>query len=190
MRNPVTASMDSMLRGLPLKAQNGIHKTLDDVGMMLSMQNPKVAAALAPSALRGLVLGAARREDHVHMPAHHSVHYTLTYQGDFTEMYELYRRAVAKQWNGDADLPWGLDVSPDHPGAQVLPRSFVPFDTIENLGVRLTALEERRLIWDVAAWMLSQFMHGEQGALYAAAQVTECVQWIGWKALWRNPGHG
>jgi len=29
-----------------------------------------------------------------------------------------------------------------------------------------------------AAWMLSQFLHGEQGALFAAAQVTTAVQWM------------
>ena len=28
------------------------------------------------------------------------------------------------------------------------------------------------------AWMLSQFLHGEQGALFAAAQVTEAVPWL------------
>jgi hypothetical protein len=30
----------------------------------------------------------------------------------------------------------------------------------------------------MAAWMLSQFLHGEQGALFAAAQVTEAVQFF------------
>ncbi|TSE01847.1 ferritin-like domain-containing protein [Skermania sp. ID1734] len=178
MRNPVKAPVDTMLRGLPIKAQNEIHKTLDNVGTMLSVQNPKVAASMAPSAMRGMVLGEGKHGDHVDMKAHHSAHYTLSYQGDFVEMYELYRRAVSKQWDGDGDLPWGLDVSPDNPDAQILPRSFVPFDAVEGFGVKLTALEERRLTWDVAAWMLSQFMHGEQGALYAAAQVTECVQWM------------
>jgi hypothetical protein len=28
------------------------------------------------------------------------------------------------------------------------------------------------------AWLLSQFLHGEQGALFAAAQVTEAVPWL------------
>lgn len=28
------------------------------------------------------------------------------------------------------------------------------------------------------SWMLSQFLHGEQGALYAAAQVTQSVPWM------------
>ncbi|KAA0017686.1 ferritin-like domain-containing protein [Antrihabitans cavernicola] len=178
MKNPAKAPMETMLRGLPMQAQNEIHKAMDNIGLALSIENPKVAAALAPSAVRGLVLGAGKRGDHVDMQANHSAHYTLSYQGDFTEMYDLYRRAVTNQWDGDADLPWNTDVAPDNHQAAILPRSFVPFDAIEGFGVRLTALEERRLTWDVAAWILSQFMHGEQGALYAAAQVTESVQWM------------
>lgn len=177
MTSTVKTSVESMVRGLPIKAQNKIHQTLDSVGLMLSVQNPKVAVSMAPSAVRGLVLGKGKRGDHVDMPAHHSAHFRLNYQSDFAEMYDLYRRAVSKQWDGDADLPWDLDVTPDNPDAQILPRSFVPFKEIEGFGVRLTALEERQLTWDIAAWLLSQFMHGEQGALFASAQVTECVHW-------------
>src|SRR5689334_6283477 len=94
---------DSLMRGLPIKAQNEIHKTLDNVGLMMSIQNPKVAASMAPSAVRGLVFQENKGTDHVDMKANHSAYYTLNYQGDFTEMYELYRRAVAHQWDGDAD---------------------------------------------------------------------------------------
>ena len=45
-------------------------------------------------------------------------------------------------------------------------------------GVRLDAAEHRRLSHSITAWMLSQFLHGEQGALFAAAQVTEAVQFF------------
>ncbi len=173
-----TLSVEKMLDGLPLKAQNKIYTTLDNVGILLRMNNPKVAAALAPSAVRGLVLDKGRRGDHVGMKANHSTFFSLTYGTDFAEMYELYRRAVSKQWDGDADLPWDIDVDRDDPAAPVLTRDFVPFDIIESFGIKLSPAEERQFSWDFAAWMLSQFMHGEQGALYAAAQTAECVQWI------------
>jgi hypothetical protein len=169
---------ENMLTGLPLKAQNRIHSTLDNIGMMMSLQNPRVAAALAPSAVRGLVLNQGKHGDAVQMKASHSAHYTLTYQGEFPEMYELYRRAVAKQWNGDVDLPWGTSVDHDDPNTPILQRDFVPFDLLDGMGTKLTPAEERRFTWDMGGWMLSQFMHGEQGALYAAAQVTESVQWL------------
>ncbi|CAM3640999.1 ferritin-like domain-containing protein [Smaragdicoccus niigatensis] len=171
-------SFDSLMHGLPMKAQNEIHQALDNVGTMLSIQNPKVAAAMAPSAIRGLVLKENKGADHVDLKANHSAYYTLNYQGDFTEMYELYRRAVSHQWDGDADLPWGTQVTPDNPNTPILPRKFIPFEVPEKYGMKLNKKEEQQLTWDVAAWLLSQFMHGEQGALYAAAQVTECVQWM------------
>lgn len=174
----VALPVEKMMEGLPLKAQNTIHTTLDNVGVLLGMKNPKVAASLAPSAVRGLVLGKGKHGDHVDMPAHHNTHFSLTYQSDFSEMYELYRRGVSKQWDGDADLPWEIDVDRDDPSAPVLTRDFVPFDIIESFGIKLTPAEERQFSWDFASWMLSQFMHGEQGALYAAAQTTECVKWV------------
>ena len=174
----VALPVEKMVEGLPLKAQNKIYNTLDNVGIVLGMQNPKVAAALVPSAVRGLVLGKGKRGDHVDMPAHHNTHFTLSYASDFTEMYELYRRAVSKQWDGDADLPWDTTVDRDDPSAPVLTRDFIPFDIVESFGIHLTPAEERQFTWDFAAWMLSQFMHGEQGALYASAQTTECVKWV------------
>lgn len=169
---------ENMLNGLPLKAQNKIHSTLDNIGVMMSLQNPRVAAALAPSAVRGLVMNHGQRGEAVAMKASHSAHYTLTYGGEFPEMYELYRRAVANQWNGDSDLPWATSVDHDNPNTPILRRDFVPFDLLQSFGVRLTPAEERRFTWDMGGWMLSQFMHGEQGALYAAAQVTESVHWL------------
>ena len=35
-----------------------------------------------------------------------------------------------------------------------------------------------RFVHDFSSWLLSQFMHGEQGALFASAQVTESVRWV------------
>lgn len=174
----VTLSVDKMVEGLPLKAQNKIYTALDNVGVLLGMKNPRVATSMAPSAVRGLVLEKGKHGEAVAMKASHSTYFSLTYGTDFTEMYELYRRAVSKQWDGEADLPWDTEVDMDDPTHVVVSRDFVPFDIIESFGIKLTPKEERQFTWDFAAWTLSQFMHGEQGALYASAQTTECVQWI------------
>jgi hypothetical protein len=42
----------------------------------------------------------------------------------------------------------------------------------------MSPAEQNRQRKDALAWLLSQFLHGEQGALYAAAQVTEAVPWF------------
>src|SRR5574337_1209154 len=154
-----TLSVDKMLAGLPLKAQNKIYTTLDNVGILLGMKIPRVATSMAPSAVPGLVLDKGKRGDFVKMPARHDTYFSLTYQNAFTEMYELYRRAVSRQWDGDADLPWDTAVDRDDPSAPVLIREFVPFDIVESFGIKFSPAEERQFTWDFASWILSQFMH-------------------------------
>ncbi|MBC7171432.1 MAG: ferritin-like domain-containing protein [Polyangiaceae bacterium] len=60
----------------------------------------------------------------------------------------------------------------------VIPSQFVNFDKLAEFGIRLDEKERWRLLSDVVSWMLSQFLHGEQGALFAAAQVTEAVEFF------------
>src|SRR5262249_8153110 len=105
------AGMDRMLSRMPLKQQKAGHATPDNLGMLMSVGNPKVAASMAPSAVRGLFLGRGQGESAA-MPSSHSTHFDLSYKTDFPEMYELYRRAVSNQWNGDTDLDWSTDVDP------------------------------------------------------------------------------
>ena len=53
----MTNTLDRMLDGLPRKAQNTIHATMSNIALMTSIENPKVAVSMAPSAMRGFVLG-------------------------------------------------------------------------------------------------------------------------------------
>ena len=168
---------DRMLQGLPQKAQNTIYSTLDNIGMMLSVNNLKVAASIAPSAIRGLFTRGAQA-DSAAMKASHAAHFDLSYASEFPEMYELYRRAIVNQWNGDRDLDWSINVDPENPERPLMPMEYLPFPQLEAKGIKLTPKEKLRFTHDWTAWSLAQFMHGEQGALYAAAQVTESVQWI------------
>src|SRR5690606_36310401 len=97
---------------------------------------------------------------------------------DFPEMRALYERAKRNQWNASIDVDWSIDVDPMNPEVPLVPKRFIDPDVARAHGVRLTDEEHLRLLHDATAWMLSQFLHGEQGALFAAAQVTESVQWI------------
>ena len=93
-------------------------------------------------------------------------------------MAELYRRAKAGQWDGDKDLPWHTDVDPLNPEVPLMPTDFLDHAFLAEKGIKLDAKERRQLDYEMTSWMLSQFLHGEQGALYAAAQVTEAVQFF------------
>ena len=51
-------------------------------------------------------------------------------------------------------------------------------EVLNGFGVHLDDKMKMQLSYSMASWMLSQFLHGEQGALFAAAQVTEAVQFF------------
>ena len=60
-----------------------------------------------------------------------------------------------------------MDRQPFLEGQRLLLRPLIPDDFIDlgllaERGVRLDPLEQRRLLHSITAWMLSQFLHGEQ----------------------------
>ncbi len=93
-------------------------------------------------------------------------------------MRDLYRRAKQNQWDGETYLDWGTSVDPLDPDRPLVPDDFFNFDQLAEYGIRLNRDEKARFRFSMGAWTLSQFLHGEQGALFAAAQVTEAVQFF------------
>ncbi len=97
--------------------------------------------------------------------------YTWDYAARARSLRELYAKSKALQWDGARDLAWATDVDPEGPR---FPDMMVPIwgsEIWERLGER----ERRALKTEMSAWMLSQFMHGEQGALLATAQLVTVV---------------
>ncbi|MDI1436409.1 ferritin-like domain-containing protein [Polyangium sorediatum] len=166
-----------LTRFLPPRMQSQIDAYFEAFEVLLSVKDPKVLGALGPSGVRGLLLHRGKQGTPTDMPATHAAHFDWTYPSDQPEMADLYRRAKLGQWNGD-DLPWNTSVDPLDPEIPLIPEEFLSFEDIEELGIKLDALERRKLSYSMCAWMLSQFLHGEQGALFAAAQVTEAVQFF------------
>src|SRR5262245_28692245 len=74
----------------------------------------------------------------------------------------LYEKGKRLQWNASTDIDWSVDVDPEE-----FPEFFPPeaFNTMLNPPHRLDVKELRHLRVHQLGWMLSQFMHGEQGAL-------------------------
>src|SRR3954471_19402834 len=163
---------------LPLRMQNQMDGWFEALQVLMEVRDPRVLASLAPSGIRGLVLQRGKQGVPTRTPAHHSAHFDWSYPSDNPEMRALYTRAKTGQWNSDVALSWGTSVDPYDPRTPLLPDGFLDFDALERHGIRLEPKERKRLVHSVAAWMLSQFLHGEQGALFAAAQVTEAVQFF------------
>jgi len=163
---------------LPLKAQNQLDGFFEALEVLMEVRDPKVLAALGPAGVRGLLLQRGKQGVPTKMPASHLAHFDWSYPSDNPEMRALYTRAKTGQWNSDTTLSWSTTVDPYDPATRLLPDGFLDFDALETAGVKLDAKERQRLIHDLTTWMLSQFLHGEQGALFAAAQVTEAVQFF------------
>jgi hypothetical protein len=163
---------------MPSPARRRIQDVFDAMRMATRVENKKVLVALAPSVARGFLLKEGKQGEPVGMRAAHDAWFDFRYQGDYPEMYELYRRAVKNQWDGDTQLDWSTDVDPRNPEVPVFPIELVPLAGLAEHGIRLNRDEQMRFIHDFSSWLLSQFMHGEQGALYASAQVTESVRWV------------
>jgi hypothetical protein len=90
------------------------------------------------------------------------------------ELMRLYEKGKQLQWNAATDIDWSIDVDPERVRAQ----DSDAFDTILHPPEKLDLATRRRLNHHFNAWMLSQFMHGEQGALLATAEIVNTVPWI------------
>ena len=163
---------------LPTKMQNQVEAYLEALEIFMEIRDPRVLRALGPAGIRGLILKRGKQGTPTKMPASHSAHFDWTYPADQPEMAELYRRAKQGQWDSDVHLNWKTSVDPLNPEVPLLPASFVNFDALKEIGIQLSKKEEQKLLYSITSWMLSQFLHGEQGALFAAAQVTEAVQFF------------
>ena len=166
-----------LLALLPRPVQRQLEAYGDAIELLAEIRDPRVLRALGPSGVRGLLLQRGKQGVPTRMRASHNAHFDWRYPSDMPEMHMLYERAKANQWNG-SDLPWHTSVDPLNPEVPVLPRGFVDFDGLRSRGIHFSKQEEQRFLHSLVSWMLSQFLHGEQGALFAAAQVTEAVQFF------------
>ncbi len=87
---------------------------------------------------------------------------------------DLYEKAKRDQWNGTTQLAWGTEVDPEH---GILPQELNPLNGYAPYE-RLTPKEKDRLRHGQVALQLSQFLHGEQGALIVASQLVGAVPWM------------
>ena len=167
-----------LLAILPDRVRNQVDALSEALSVFTQVRDLRVLAALGPAGVRGLLLQRGKQGVPTKMPAHHAAHFDWTYPSDHPEMADLYRRAKQGQWDSDVHLPWKTSVDPMNPEVPLLPDNYFDWEGLARMGVRLDARERSQFTYSMTCWMLSQFLHGEQGALFAAAQVTEAVQFF------------
>ncbi len=100
--------------------------------------------------------------------------YTWNYEVARQELRNLYEKAKRDQWNATDQLAWSTSVDPE---AELVPDFQIPvYGT--HIWEKLTPGDIRKLRREALSWTLSQFMHGEQGALLATAQIVNATPWI------------
>ena len=100
-------------------------------------------------------------------------------KGQRAALDKLYEKAKRSQWNGTTDLPWDTDVDLDTYEPTTDPFELEYF--YDNPDSPLYNFDEKkRHEVDIESfkWSLSQFLHGEQGALLCTAKIVETVPWI------------
>jgi hypothetical protein len=110
--------------------------------------------------------------------------FTWNYEkGARPKLDKLYEKAKKAQWNGQTDLPWEIEVDQER---VVMANAEANNDAARWADSDLsgTVLEKwgdkewMRFGIENQNWLLSQFMHGEQGALLCTAKIVETVPWI------------
>jgi hypothetical protein len=108
--------------------------------------------------------------------------FTWDYEkGQRPKLDKLYEKAKRTQWNAQTDLPWDVEVDQEK---LVIANAAQNGGLGEGLDVIGTPFEKWgdkewiQLGIESQNWTLSQFMHGEQGALVCTAKIVESVPWI------------
>src|SRR5215470_1509922 len=87
---------------------------------------------------------------------------------------DLYEKAKREQWNGTQQLKWDTPVDPE---SEIIPQAYNPLEDYPPYK-QFNDRQVKHFRHAGIAWQLSQFMHGEQGALIVASQLVGAVPWI------------
>ncbi|MBI1943719.1 MAG: ferritin-like domain-containing protein [Betaproteobacteria bacterium] len=105
-------------------------------------------------------------------PAAGEVAFTWDYDARSEDLLRLYAKGKQEQWDAEARIDWSLPVDPEDPmqmDDQVVPLFGTP------IWHKLSGKQRTELRYHSQVFNLSQFLHGEQGALVCAARIVQDV---------------
>ena len=92
---------------------------------------------------------------------------------------KLYEKAKVSMWNGETDLDWSIEVDQEQVARDNA--ALGNFGEVDLSGTPFAKWGDKEWVtlgMEFQNWSLSQFMHGEQGALICTAKIVETVPWI------------
>src|SRR6201998_411274 len=98
--------------------------------------------------------------------------FSWEYDDSRAALLQLYDKGKKQQWDARERIDWSLDLDPENP--MMLDDRVIPIFGTE-VWDRMTDAERRRVRHHLQASQISQFMHGEQGALIATAKIVQTV---------------
>jgi hypothetical protein len=107
--------------------------------------------------------------------------FSWRYERERPQLVTLYNKAAGSQWNSVTDLDWSIDVDPERVIDDEAPALRLARVAATLPGSPLASWSEKeftQLGVELLKAQLSQFMHGEQGAMMTAAKLVETVPWI------------
>ena len=103
-------------------------------------------------------------------------------KGARPQLERLYEKAKTSQWNAQTDLDWSIEVDPYEAFSVFSESNFTPeFEPDKSRRLPTDSwgdAEWREFSLESFKWRMSQFLHGEQGALLCTAKIVETVPWI------------
>ncbi|MBX7159626.1 MAG: ferritin-like domain-containing protein [Acidimicrobiia bacterium] len=122
--------------------------------------------------------------DHV-SPTGGDTIFTWDYDQKRAPLVKLYEKAKTSQWNSTTDLDWSVEVDQEKVAAENaaanIQAQMMREGARNDASSPLHGWSEQQFIdlgVQMQNWTLSQFMHGEQGALVCTAKIVEQVPWI------------
>lgn len=95
----------------------------------------------------------------------------FNYDIGIEKLSNLYTKAKQNQWDAEQDIDWSLEIDPSKP---IVDEGRFAYDRIPFFK-RLSQTQRDTWTAHSTAHLLSQFLHGEQGALMTAAALTHAV---------------
>jgi hypothetical protein len=115
-------------------------------------------------------------------PARGDAIFTWDYERSRRGLGKLYEKAKTSQWNGSTDLDWSTPVDPEKVALEMAPAAAAIQQRMADIaGSPVKGWGKREwTTFQVEAlnWRMSQFLHGEQGALVCTAKIVETTPWI------------
>jgi len=106
------------------------------------------------------------------VPASGAARFSWEYDDGRQRLLDLYQRGKDKQWDAAKRIDWDQEIDP-YNVMGTAPELNPIFGSRQY--EKLNESERDELARNITAWLFSQFLHGEQGALTVAARIVESV---------------